>query len=124
MASILIVEDNDDVTPLEIALASVDGCRILVSTDGRHALELLQKGLPDLAAVITDLNMPFVDGFELITAIRARDRYERLPIIVISGNNDPEVRTRVRELGADAFFLKPYSPTEIRHALEDLLYAP
>jgi CheY-like chemotaxis protein len=124
MAFILIVDDSDDMAPLEIALASNGGPRVTVLKDGRLALKLLETDPPDLAAVITDLHLPFVDGFDLIAAIRAHDRFGGLPIIVISGDNDPQVRRRVRGLGADAFFAKPYSPAEVRQVLEDLLYAP
>jgi len=124
MAFILIVEDSDETAHLEIALASVDGLKVVVLTDGRRALKLLQTGTPELAAVITDLNLPFVDGFDLVAAIRAQTGYRRLPVIVISGDTDPDVRNRVCKLGADAFFTKPYSPAEIRHTLEGLFYAP
>jgi CheY-like chemotaxis protein len=124
MAFILIVDDSDDMAPLEIALASNGGPPVMVLKDGRLALKLLETDPPDLAAVITDLHLPFVDGFDLVAAIRANDRFGRLPIIVISGDNDPQVRHRVRRLGADAFFAKPYSPAEIRQVLEGLLYAP
>jgi CheY-like chemotaxis protein len=74
-------------------------------------------------AVVTDLQLPFLDGFEFIAAVRADKRYLRLPIVVVTGNNDPESRNRVRQLGADAFFTKPYSPLEIRQTLEGLLNA-
>ena len=123
MPFILIVEDDDDIAPLEIALACIDGVRVTVLTDGRQALKLLQSAKSEIAAVITDLNLPFVDGFDLVAAIRADGRYRRLPIIVVSGDDDPEIRDRVTKLGADAFFAKPYSPPEIRHTLEGLLYA-
>ncbi len=124
MPFVLIVEDSDDTAPLEIALASIDGLGVKVLTNGRRALELLQTGTPELAAVITDLHLPFLDGFDLVVAIRAQDKYRKLPIIVVSGDTDPDVRNRVRNLGADAFFGKPYSPAEIRHTLKGLLYAP
>lgn len=123
MAFILIVEDTDDIAPLEIALASVDGFSVKVSADGRQALEVIQRQPSDLAAVITDVYMPFVNGFDLVAAIRAYERYKHLPVIAISGNNDPEVRDRIRKSGANAFFSKPYSPAEIRSMLETLLYA-
>jgi CheY-like chemotaxis protein len=123
MAFILIVDDSDDMAPLEIALASNGGPRVVVLTDGRLALKLLETDPPDLAAVITDLHLPFVNGFDLVAAIRAHDRFERLPVIVISGDNDPQVQVRIRELGANAFFAKPYSPAEIRQVLGNLLYA-
>jgi CheY-like chemotaxis protein len=124
MPFVLIVEDSDDTAPLEIALASINGLGVKVLNNGRRALGLLQSGVPDLAAVITDLNLPLLDGFDLIAAIRAQDKYRNLPIIVVSGDTDPDVRNRVRDLGANAFFGKPYSPAEIRHTLKGLLYAP
>ena len=122
MPTVLIVEDSDSVAPLEIALASLHCIYVSVVQNGRDALKLLDSD-SELAAVVTDLNLPCVDGFELIVAIRAHDRYSKLPIIVISGESDEATRRRVRELGANAFFTKPYSPSEIRSTLESLLYA-
>jgi len=124
MAFILIVEDNDDIAPLEIALASIDGFAIKLLRNGQRALELLRTGTRDLAAVLTDLRLPVIDGFELVAAIRAQHQYRTLPVIVISGDTDPDVAKRVSELGANAFFTKPYSPAEVRQTLEGLLYAP
>lgn len=124
MPFVLIVEDSDDTAPLEIALASINGLSVKVLHNGRRAFDFLQAETHDLAAVITDLHLPFLDGFDLIAAIRAQDKYRNLPIIVVSGDTDPDVRNRVRNLGANAFFSKPYSPAEIRHTLKGLLYAP
>jgi len=121
--TVLIVEDSDNVAPLEIALASLNGIRVIVLPDGRQALALLRANSADFAAVITDLHLPDVDGFELIEAIRADQRYSRLPIVVVSGDSHPDVPNRLRHLGADAFFSKPYSPAEIRQTLEGLLHA-
>lgn len=124
MAFILIVEDTDTAAPLEIALASLNGLKTMLVANGRDALAIVQTSSIELAAVITDLQLPFVDGFELIAAIRSDARISRLPIIVISGNSDPEDRSRVSRLGANAFFTKPYSPAEVRRMLEGLLHAP
>jgi CheY-like chemotaxis protein len=123
MPFILVVEDSDDIAALEIALTSLAGFSIKLLPDGRQALALLTTAPPDLAAIVTDLHLPFVDGFELLAAVRRNDRYRNLPIIVVSGDNDPEVRSRIHELGANAFFAKPYSPAIIRQTLEGLLYA-
>lgn len=124
MALVLIVEDSDTSTPLEIALASLKGLETMLVANGRDALKLLREKHSEIAAVITDLELPYLDGFELIAAIRADNRYLRLPIVVVTGSNDPDNRLRVRELGADAFFTKPYSPIEIRQTLKGLLHAP
>ena len=99
MAFVLIVEDSDTATPLEIALASLKGLRTMLVTNGRDALKLLRENHAEIAAVVTDLQLPYVDGFELIAAIRADKRSLGLPIVVVTGSNDPDNRLRVRELG-------------------------
>jgi CheY-like chemotaxis protein len=120
---ILIVDDSPQTaTNLEIALLSLAGLEVAVASSGREALRLLESSASECAAVITDLEMPAMDGFELIERLRADPRFARLPIIVSSGSCDPEAPDRVRRLGADAFFLKPYSPTELKNRLEQLLH--
>jgi CheY-like chemotaxis protein len=76
-----------------------------------------------VGAVVTDLNMPRMDGFEFIERIRAEPRHRRLPIIVVSGDTDPGTPGRLAALGANAFFPKPYSPAQVRLKLEQLLDA-
>jgi CheY-like chemotaxis protein len=123
MAFILIVEDSDDVAPLEIALSRLDHLSVVVFTNGRDALEFIRRNKEEMAALITDLHLPFLGGLELIRAVRAYPSGAPLPVIVISGESDPAIRTRVFDLGANAFFTKPYSPAAIRRTLEGLLHA-
>lgn len=121
--TVLIVEDEDNVTALEIALATLEGVTVLISSNAGDALELLRRPSSAIAAIVTDLRLPLMDGFEFIKAIRADDRYSRLPVIVVSGETNPEVAERLRALGANAFFPKPYSPLEVRTTLKGLLHA-
>jgi len=121
--TVLIVEDDENVAPLEVALANIDGLRVLILKNGRDAADLLRRNSLDLAAVVTDLQLPYVDGFELIEIIRAQARYSDLPIVVLSGDSHPDTPERLRLLGANAFFPKPYSPSDVRHTLENLLNA-
>jgi CheY-like chemotaxis protein len=67
--------------------------------------------------------MPRMDGFELIERVRADPRLAGLPIIAVSGDTDPRTPARARELGADAFFSKPFSPAGLRQALVRLIGA-
>lgn len=120
--TVLVVEDADGIAPLEMSLSALEGVTVLVLSSGRDALRLIQSGSLELAAVITDIHLPFVDGFELIAEIRKQHRYATLPVLVISGDTHPETPERVQRLGADAFFAKPYSPAAICHSLEDLLH--
>ena len=121
--TVLIIEDDDNTAPLEIALAALDGVKVVILANGREAVELLRLPSMNIAAVVTDLHVPHVDGFELIKTIRADERYSHLPVVVVSGDTHPEVPERLRTLGADAFFSKPYSPAEVRKTLRGLLNA-
>ena len=119
--TVLIVEDSDtSADTLEIALLSVPDVSITHAATGRKAWQLIQN--EGVAAIITDLHMPHMDGFELIERVRAAGGAAHLPIIVISGDSDPKTPERVRRLGADAYFAKPYSPAAVRETLERLLH--
>jgi CheY-like chemotaxis protein len=119
--TVLIVEDSDtSADTLEIALLSLNGVSVAHAATGRTAWQLIQK--QQVSAIITDLHMPQMDGFELIARVRAAAGATHVPIIVISGDSDPETPERVRRLGADAYFVKPYSPAAVRDKLERLLH--
>jgi len=122
--TVLIVEDNEDAAaPLEVALEGMLGIRVQLFSSAREALRMLTSTPDQVAALITDLHLPSMDGFELIKQIRGDQRYAALPIVVVSGDTHPDTLERLFRLGADAYFPKPYSPTEIRHKLESLIDA-
>jgi len=122
--TVLIVEDVEScATTLEIALLEIPHVNVQVAVTARQALDLLASGGEGICAVITDLHLPSMDGFELIERVRSDRRNARLPIVVISGDSDPRTPERLHRLGADAYFGKPYSPAQVRHKLEQLLDA-
>ena len=119
--TVLIVEDSDtSADTLEIALLSLPDVSVAHAASGRKAWQLIQN--QGVAAIVTDLHMPHMDGFELIERVRAAGGAAHVPIIVISGDSDPGTPERVRRLGADAYFAKPYSPAAVRETLERLLH--
>jgi len=119
--TVLIVEDSDtSADTLEVALLSVPGLSVEHVRSGRNAWQFLQR--ERVSAIITDLHMSHMDGFELIERVRAAEPATHVPIIVVSGDSDPDTPDRVRRLGADAFFAKPYSPAAVRETLERLLH--
>lgn len=120
---VVIVEDSETIAPLEIAFASLQGVNLRQFSNGREAARFLAGHQADLSALITDLNLPLFDGFQLVAAVRSEPRYRHLPIIVLSGDVHPETPGRLRDLGVDAFFAKPYSPVQVRDTLEALLHA-
>ncbi len=106
---------------LEIVLGDVPGWTVSVAPTVERALQMLDSS--ELAAVITDLHLPGMDGLELVAHVRAHTRWAKIPILVISGDADPGTPERVRAAGASAFFAKPYSPLAMRHKLEELIDA-
>jgi CheY-like chemotaxis protein len=120
--TILIVEDVETcAAALEIALSPIADLKILTATSGEQALQVLEGGRESVRALVTDVELPEMDGLELIDKVRARATFASLPIIVITGSTDPDVARRLRSCGADAVFAKPYSPTLVREKLEQFL---
>ncbi len=121
---ILIVEDNDAcATTLEMALLGLGQLETCSAATASEALAILAQESRPVRAVVTDLQLPRMDGFELIERIRKGPTHAKLPILVISGDSDPGNSERLRQLGADAYFVKPYSPAAVRRTLEMLLNA-
>jgi CheY-like chemotaxis protein len=121
---ILIVEDCDEaVAALQIALESFYRCPVLHAPDGARALAMLEAESNAPLAVITDLNLPGLDGYQLLERLRGDRRFRQTPVVVISADTDPRTPERVRTLGADAFFSKPYSPAGVCKNLEKILHA-
>jgi CheY-like chemotaxis protein len=122
--TVVIVEDAATcATTLEVAFLAIPGIAVTVMPTAQEALRLLARRDCTVSAVVTDLNMPRMDGFEFIERIRAEPRHRLLPIIVVSGDTDPATPARLQAMGANAFFPKPYSPAQVRLKLEQLLDA-
>jgi two-component system, chemotaxis family, chemotaxis protein CheY len=122
--AVLVVEDNEScATTLDLALSNVQGLKVILARTAPEALRLLDEAVPGVRAVVTDLNMPRMSGFELIESIRRDGRHSGLPIIVVSGDTDPQAPERARAAGANAYFPKPFSPARLRQKLEQLLNA-
>jgi len=120
--AVLVVEDSENsAATLEIALLGIPGVAVLLTASAVEAMRILTGGESHVEVVITDLNMPGMDGFELIRQVRSNGRLANLPIVVVSGDIDPATPTRIAALGVNAFFPKPFSPAQVRRKLEQLL---
>ncbi len=122
MARIVLVVEDTDIgrDALELALARMPNVIVKIVKSAEEALALLGE---NTCALVTDLNLPRMDGFELIEAVRSDPERRRIPIMVISGNSDPDTPSRLVALGANAYFPKPFSPAEVRSRLEQLIHA-
>ena len=123
-SAVLIVEDSENsAATLEIAFLGIPGLCVRMASSGLEALRILDGDGGGIRAVVTDLNMPRMDGFELIRRIRENRKLHATPIIVVSADTDPQTPDRIAQLGVSAFFPKPYSPSQVRRKLEQILNA-
>jgi DNA-binding NtrC family response regulator len=119
--NVLIVEDAEICRDtLELALMKAPDLQVRSVNTAEEALRWLDAN--EVSALVTDLRLPEMDGFELIEVVRAR--LGSLPIVVISGDSDPRIPAHVVGLGANAYFAKPYSPAAVVTKIEELIGAP
>ena len=124
MPAVLIVEDSENsAAMLEIAFLGIPGLCVLTAPSAADAWRILMGGSGLVRAMVTDLNMPRMDGYELIRRVRADHNLSGMPIIVVSADTDPATPQRIAALGVEAFFPKPFSPALVRRKLEQLLDA-
>jgi len=120
--SVLIVEDAETCASiLEILFSSIPHLKVMTAPNADRAWDLVEKEPDGLRAIVTDLNMPGMDGLEFIERVRSHSLHARVPIIVITGSTDPDTSEQARARGANAVFMKPYSPARVREKLEELL---
>jgi two-component system chemotaxis sensor kinase CheA len=117
---VLLVDDSPIFRSVIANLLSELGCRVSLAEDGREGLELLQSLLPDL--LVTDIQMPRMDGIELIRCARADARLASLPIIAVSTLAAMQDRQRALNAGANAYLVKSdLSAGGVAEVLERLL---
>jgi len=108
--NVLVVEDSLTIRSLEMRYLSLLNFNVFSATNGKEALNILENKKMNL--IITDLNMPFMNGEELITNIRSKYSMEELPIIVVSSNNEKEKLIEILKLGVNDFLHKPFLKEE------------
>ena len=108
---VLVVDDSITVRRVTQRLLQREGYRVSLAADGLQALERLQQERP--AVVLSDIEMPRMDGFDLARNIRADDSMAGLPIIMITSRIAEKHREFARTLGVDHYLGKPYSEEEL-----------
>ena len=112
--TIMTVDDSPSMRMLlRVALTDL-GYSVVEAEDGVHALEKLDGFQPDL--LITDINMPRMDGFGLISEVRGQGR-RSLPILVLTTESSDEKKQRARDAGATGWIVKPFHPEKLAAAI-------
>ena len=115
---VLVVEDNMDLLSF-ISVQLSEQHSVYVAPDGNKGLELALRTRPDI--IVTDYMMPRMDGLTLIESLKTDQRTADIPIIMLSAKNRIEDRVKARGAGADVYLSKPFSPSELRTAVDQLL---
>lgn len=106
--SVLIVDDSPSVRRVLTNLAQRAGWTATTAKDGMEALELLQRGAAHPDVVLTDVEMPRMDGYELLATLRGQAATHHLPVVVITSRAADKHRKKAMDLGASAYVVKPY----------------
>ncbi|MGC4231800.1 MAG: ATP-binding protein [Niabella sp.] len=116
---ILLVEDNADV--VAYTASCLAGYRLAVGKDGREGLDIAIDMIPDL--IITDVMMPFMDGFELVSKLRGDEKTSHIPVIMLTAKADAGSKIEGLQQGADAYLEKPFNREELLVRVKKMLEA-
>jgi type II secretory ATPase GspE/PulE/Tfp pilus assembly ATPase PilB-like protein/ActR/RegA family two-component response regulator len=120
--TVLLVEDEE---PLRLVLKDLlqrDGFRVVEASDGVAALDEVDRWAPDV--VVLDLNLPRMDGYGVLSHLRARSATAGLPVLVLTARGDEDNEVRVFESGANDFLTKPFRPRALSARIRALLRRP
>ena len=117
--TILIADDSRTVRTMVRGALEADNYDLVEVPDGRAALEAASTMDADL--VITDVNMPEMDGLTLVKELRARPAYKFTPILVLTTESGDDMKQRGREAGATGWLVKPFDAQRLRQTVSTVL---
>jgi two-component system chemotaxis response regulator CheY len=113
--TILTVDDSRTMRDMLLAALTEMGHRVVQADDGLAGLERLREQAADL--IITDINMPRLDGFGFIEEVRRDPRFRATPILVLTTENRASRKDRARRAGATGWIIKPFDPAKLADAI-------
>ncbi len=118
---ILVVDDSPSVRRVVTNMLKQHQWEVQSARDGVEALEMITQQAP--AAVLLDIEMPRMDGYELMATVRAQEQYRTLPLVVLTSRAATKHQQRAMQLGASAYVVKPYQDEELINILNALVYS-
>lgn len=119
--TILIVDDAQTIRHLTRFALSKGGYNIIEAEDGVQGLKMLEKSSVDL--IISDLNMPNMNGLEMCRNIKANERWKNIPIFMLTTESSQEVALQGKEIGIMAWIVKPFVPDKLLAAVQRVVGA-
>jgi DNA-binding response OmpR family regulator len=119
LAKIIVIEDDPTFLDLLRVHLTGAGHEVLTAEDAALGLRAIIDEAPDL--ILLDLTVPYLDGFEMLQAVRNDPATQKIPVVVLTGRRDDETFARARELGASQFLTKPVARDVLIRAVETQL---
>ncbi|HEX5538235.1 MAG TPA: response regulator, partial [Methylophilaceae bacterium] len=119
---VMVVDDSLTMRKVLGRLLEREGYQVVVAKDGMEALQMLQETLPDI--ILSDIEMPRMDGFELARNVRDDSRTANIPLIIISSRTAEKHRNLARDIGVNAFLGKPVQDDDLIAQISALLHQP
>ncbi|MCV2873344.1 response regulator [Defluviimonas sp. WL0050] len=113
---ILAVDDSRTIRDMLALVLGEAGYSVQTAEDGQDALDTLDGFEPDV--IISDINMPRLDGFGFVQAVRRIDRYRATPILVLTTESAPELKAWARAAGATGWIVKPFDAQKLIRAIQ------
>ena len=118
---ILVVDDEPGIVLIVTSRLKASGYDVISASDGQAGLEMAQKEKPDL--MILDLMLPKLDGYKVCGLLKKDSRYSKIPIILFSAKAQESDMKLGKEMGADAYLVKPFKPDVLLEKIQELLPA-
>ncbi|MFP2929319.1 PleD family two-component system response regulator [Pyxidicoccus sp. 3LG] len=119
---ITIVDDDRDTRELLAAALEDEGFDVTLAANGLRLIASLQLHRPH--AILLDVNMSWIDGFELCRAVKKNEHFRNIPVVFISGRGDPEDKRHGLEVGAADYFVKPLDMDRLVKRIRELVATP
>ncbi len=107
--TVLVVDDSPTVVKFVSLSLKKKGFNVVTACDGMDAIEKISSSEEDVDLIITDLNMPNLDGYSLIDTLRQNVEHRSTPIIILTSEEDEEDRERGLSVGANSYLVKPFN---------------
>jgi CheY-like chemotaxis protein len=119
---VTIVDDDRDTRELLSLALESEGFEVTAAANGLRLIASLQLKRPDV--ILMDVNMSWIDGFELCKAVKKNEQFRDIPVVFVSGRGEPEDRRRGVEAGAADYFVKPLDLNALIKRLRELIPSP
>jgi len=119
--TVMIVDDSVSVRRVVSNLIKSAGWQPMAAKDGLEALEIIQSSAQPPDLILVDIEMPRMDGYELMTTLRAQEAYRNIPLVILTSRAGEKHRRKARELGASEYIVKPYQDQTLLNIIRQLV---